>query len=117
MSRRLISPSQTSSEFRFTQLEDNKLFESIFHGMEDPATFMKREKDFQGKIEKMDEHSHVCKLTYGARQRTADISKNEFRVLEPSQYLNDKIIMFQLMFVQHYVIDESLRNLVYIADP
>lgn len=65
----------------------------------------------------MDDRSLVCELTYGTRRRTAEISKNEFRVLEPSQYLNDKIIMFQLMFVQHYVIDESLRNQVYIADP
>ena len=65
----------------------------------------------------MEDSDIVCELVYGARRRTAEISRSEMKVLEPTQYLNDKIIMFQLMFVQHYVINPDLRKQVYIADP
>lgn len=104
--------------YRFSELKENRIFQLYFETFEDK--FWKktgREKEYQDKIHKMEETDSVCELVYGARRRTAEISKNDMRVLEPGTYLNDKVIMFQLMFVQHYVIDPRTRQETYIADP
>ena len=59
----------------------------------------------------------VCKLAYGPLNRTVEVTKKDFKFLEPGTYLNDILILFYLRFLQYYVIPEAEQDVCYIFDP
>lgn len=69
------------------------------------------------KLEAIKENDMVCKLVYGHLNRTVEITKKDFKFLEPGVYLNDILVLFYLRFLQYYVIPKPLDEQVYIFDP
>ena len=69
------------------------------------------------KLAAMRENDLVCKLVYGPLNRSVEITKKDFKFLEPGVYLNDNLILFYLRFLQYYVIPKPGEEHVYIFDP
>ena len=59
------------------------------------------------KINALKDNEMVCKLIYGHLNRTVEVTKKDYKFLEPGVYLNDILILFYLRFLQYYVIPES----------
>lgn len=59
----------------------------------------------------------LCKLVYGSLNRSVEVSKKDFKFLEPGVYLNDILILFYLRWLQYYVLPKPLDEEVYIFDP
>ena len=51
------------------------------------------------KIASKKENDMVCKLIYGHLNRTVEVTKKDFKFLEPGVYLNDILILFYLRFL------------------
>ena len=51
------------------------------------------------KLENIKENDMVCKLVYGNLNRTVEITKKDFKFLEPGVYLNDILVLFYLRFL------------------
>jgi Ulp1 family protease len=99
-----------NSTISFEQLADHPFFKLYDELGEDKFQPIEAAKKLDKKVEKMqNDNEQICALAYGARRRTAEISKSELKALEPEVYLNDKVIVFQLQFVHNFVIDEALR--------
>ena len=69
------------------------------------------------KINSLKDNEMVCKLIYGHLNRSVEVTKKDFKFLEPGVYLNDILILFYLRFLQYYVIPESKQESLYIFDP
>ena len=69
------------------------------------------------KLEEIKENDMVCKLVYGHLNRSVEVTKKDFKFLEPGVYLNDILILFYLRFLQYYVIPKPMEDKVYIFDP
>ena len=69
------------------------------------------------KLYELRENDMVCKLVYGQLNRSVEVSKKDFKFLEPGVYLNDILILFYLRFLQYYVIPKPLEQKVHICDP
>ena len=59
----------------------------------------------------------VCKLIYGHLNRSVEVTKKDFKFLEPGVYLNDILILFYLRFLQYYVVEKPMDEKIYIFDP
>lgn len=59
----------------------------------------------------------MCKMIYGPLNRSVEITKKDFLVLNPRQYLNDVMILYFLRFLQYYVVPPSDLEKYYIFDP
>ena len=74
--------------------------------------------NFHGsKLGEIKENDMVCRLEYGHLKRSVEVTKKDFRFLEPGVYLNDILILFYLRFLQYYVLPKPLDEKVYIFDP
>ena len=58
----------------------------------------------------------LCKLVYGSLNRSVEVSKKDFKFLEPGVYLNDILILFYLRWLQYYVLPKPLDEEVYIFE-
>jgi len=69
------------------------------------------------KLSELRENDMVCKLVYGHLNRSVEVSKKDFKFLEPGVYLNDILILFYLRFLQYHVIPKSLEEKIHVFDP
>ena len=70
------------------------------------------------KLLKSKDNDLVCKLLFGPLNRSVEVTKKDFQVLEPGVYLNDIMILFYLRFLQYCIIPEGKqRDKIHIFDP